>query len=87
VPLKVSKVIELDEQIFTINGCENITVGYSNLPSHLRVDYSHEDETITVMGTLAGVFDLVILAWVDGAPLVEIAEVEFTVEVTDLQVC
>jgi hypothetical protein len=70
-----SKIIELEEDIFSRDSCFGISFDIPNLPSELSVVYDIEEGVLNVRGTVIGVYELVMVAWVDGFQDIEIAQV------------
>ena len=79
-------VIELEEDIFTRQGCKDIsvTVFSSSQRQTIQVIYDVQQKTITIPSiAMIGTYEMVMIAWVDGLQEIEIVEVEFTITVID----
>ena len=79
-------VIELEEDIFTRQGCKDIsvTVFSSSQRQTVQVIYDVQQKTITIPSiAMIGTYEMVMIAWVDGLQEIEIVEVEFTITVID----
>ena len=80
------RVIELEEDIFTRQGCKDIsvTVFSSSQRQTIQVIYDVQEKTITIPSiAMIGTYEMVMIAWVDGLQEIEIVEVEFTITVID----
>ena len=80
------RVIELEEDIFTRQGCKDIsvTVFSSSQRQTVQVIYDVQQKTITIPSiAMIGTYEMVMIAWVDGLQEIEIVEVEFTITVID----
>ena len=80
------RVIELEDDIFTRQGCKDIsvTVFSSSQRQTVQVIYDVQQKTITIPSiAMIGTYEMVMIAWVDGLQEIEIVEVEFTITVID----